>query len=781
MEESHCRKRVFFDFEWLFLKQDPVDAEKFDFDDTTWRRLNLPHDFSIEGPWAEDNASSYEGGYAPLGLGWYRKHFHLPQEWSGMQIYAEFDGVFNHSEVWVNGQKVGHNEYGYIGFECDLTSWVKFGQDNVLAVRVDNLKQASRWYTGSGIYRHVWLTATDPLHIAHWGTYITTPTISDNQAEVKVQTTLQNDTDDVKHIQLVTQLVDPDGNAVGSAESSIEIKVRGETFVTHVIKIIRPQLWSLESPGLYRAISTVREGDRVADLYETPFGVRTIEFNPDNGFMLNGKRVVIKGVNLHHDLGALGAASFDNAIERRLKAIQEIGCNAVRLSHNPHSPELLHLCDRMGILVFDEAFDKWYGFRTDGTGWKDDLRAFIQRDRNHPSVFIWSTGNEILPHQNNHEGARLYKSMSDFIHEFEPTRPVTAALDHHRTSGKEDNYVPLAEIAQYMDVITMNYQTQNYARDHVQHPDQVFLGGEVYIHQFHNLNLHGRAVDSSASAWFATRDSVTNAYSPYVAGQFIWAGIDYLGESRRWLWPQKGNDKNLINTCGWRKPISYFIQSLYSDEPLVRIAVDPPDFERNFRKYCGRNWNGLNSHWTWPAEIKTLRVYTFTNADQVELILNGKSLGEKRLADFGEHIIHWDVPNEPGTLEAVARINGTVVATHNLKTSGLAARLQLISDRDQLEASGQDLAYVEARMVDESGNIVPHMQTGILFRISGPGFIAGVDNGDLDSQEEFKAWKRQLRGGHCLAIVQSTREPGVIRLRAGWGGMEEESIEIEVK
>ena len=485
------RQRFSMDYGWKFTLGDPAQAEQSKFNDSTWRSLNVPHDWSIEGTWAADNPSGTEGGYAAIGIGWYRKKFNVPENWNGKRIFAEFDGVFDHSDVWVNGEKVGHNEYGYIGFECDLTPWIKFGKENVIAVRVDNMKQASRWYTGSGIYRHVWLNVTEPLHVAHWGTYVTTPEITSASAKVTVETTLRNDSDVPRNATLVTKLFDPQDHAAGTEQSIVRIPARGGIVVKQLLTTLKPQLWAPETPRLYRVVSEVREASRISDTFETSFGIRTAKFDVKNGFTLNGKRIIIKGVCLHHDLGALGAAALEAGIERRLKLLMDMGVNAVRLSHNPYSPEMLALCDRLGLIVWDESFDKWYGFLPDGTGWKDDLKSFVQRDRNHPSVVIWSVGNEMTPHMYMREGTLLYQSMSKLVHQTDPTRPVTAAL-HPVRNEKGERDAPLAELAQYMDVIGMNYQTRFYSRDHQQHPNQPLIGSETHLHQINNLNAAGK-------------------------------------------------------------------------------------------------------------------------------------------------------------------------------------------------------------------------------------------------------------------------------------------------
>lgn len=781
------RHRVLMDFGWKFTAGDPPDSARIiyapaaataQFDDSGWRDVDLPHDWSIAGPFVQDNPSGGSGGYAPLGIGWYRKTLRLPSEWDGKQVCLEFDGVFNAADVWVNGQAACHNSYGYIGFECNLTPWVgsqargypiRASEDVVIAVRADNTRQASRWYTGGGIYRHVWLNVTDPLHVAHWGTYVTTPEVSASRARVKIETTIRNDSEQDKSGTLVTRLLGPDGNAAGSEKSPLRIPALSEVAVSQFVNVSRPQLWDLESPRLYRAVSEVREGDRLADTYETPFGIRDFEYGVENGLTLNGKRVVVKGVNLHHDLGALGAAALEDGFEYRLKVLRETGVNAIRTAHNPHSPELLNLCDRMGFLVFDEIYDKWYGFQPDGTGWKDDLRAFILRDRNHPSIFIWSVGNEMQPHQTTHWGARIFRAMSELVHQLEPTRPVTAAMERTRTNGPENrsDWVPPAEMAHYMDVISMNYQTLHFERDHEYFPNKLLLSGEVTAT---HANLDPRDV---RNPWFRTRDYSTNEYVPYVGGQFIWAGIDYLGEAR---WPSKGSNFNPISTTGFRKPTSYYVQSLYSDEPMIYIAV------RQAGETPGAFFGGrvLSSHWNWPESEKTLAVQTYTNAESVELILNGKSMGEKKLVDFDNRIILWDVPNEPGMLRAVAKKSGAAVATHELQTAGKPVRLLLDPDRGRLEADGQDLAHVRVRAVDEKGVAVPGDRSLVHFEISGAGSIRGVDNGDTTDHTSFQAAQRENRDGRGLVIVQSARKPGRIRLVARADGLAEASVEIDV-
>jgi beta-galactosidase len=773
--QEHPRQRLLMDFGWSFAKGDQPGGIR-DFGRSSnrvnWREVNLPHDWSIEGRFTQDNPSGGSGGFAPLGIGWYRRIFHMPPEWNGKRTVLEFEGIFNAAEVYANNQLICRNSYGYIGFACDLTAWARPGQDNTILVRVDNSRQASRWYTGSGIFRHVWLTVTDAVHVAHWGTYITTPEATADRARVNVATILRNDSDEAKAGKLRTRLLSPDGRAAGTSEALFRVPAHSETKITQVLYVSKPLLWAPATPRLYRSVSEVREGPHLIDDYETAFGIRTIKWDPKNALTINGERTVIRGVNLHDDLGALGTAAFDSAIEHRLETLKEIGVNGIRTSHNPHAPALLDLCDRMGFVVFDEAFDKWSGFHTDGTGWDHDLSSFIKRDRNHPSVIIWSVGNEVQ-YQKMHEGALLYQAMSKAIQRLDSTRRVTVSLERTRTvADKRNEWAPLPEMANYMEVVSLNYQTVFYAHDHEKYPNKVLLGGEV---EEVRTDLEPK---DDRTAWFATRDYVTNKYFDYVAGQFIWAGVDYLGESARW--PRKGFGNNLVNTAGFRTSFAPYMQSLYSDHPTVAIAVEDPRHDSVPLGYF-QGWHVQGAHWNWADAPKPLKVFTYTNAPVVELLLNGKSLGEKRLADFANRIMYWEVPFTPGTLRALAKNDGKVVATCELKTAGKPAAVELKPSRGQLHASGQDLSYVEVRLVDADGVVVPNVPAVVHFEVSGPATIAGVDNGDLDSLETYKGNQRETRDGRCLVIVQSKRESGTIHLRARVDGLPESSVDIDVR
>ncbi len=777
------RVRINFDRDWRFFLGDAENAQAPQLDDHAWRGLDLPHDWSIELTPSKDEPSGYSGGYYPCGVGWYRKSFRLPADWAGKNVFIEFDGVFMNSDVYLNGRHLGHRTNGYIGFEYDLTPWLKADGDNVLAVRVNNKHQPhERWYTGSGIYRHVWLTATADLYVTHWGTSITTPEISEQSARAVISTQIANATARERRFRLEIEILDQQGRSVASVGSEVSIPGRSRipaAFVEHTqeVMIEQPRLWGLRDPHLYRAVTRLVESGVVRDVYETTFGVRSVEFNVEKGFVLNGTPVKMKGVCIHHDAGCLGAAAPDRVWERRLQILKEMGCNAVRLSHNPHSPVLLDLCDRMGLLVYNECFDKWNRYTDRETGeiywdfveiWPRDLGDFLRRDRNHPSVVIWSVGNEVdqqtfdVP-----AGVRILKQLVDYVHRVEPTRKVTCALRPNRMQRQQDTPREPSLMAHFMDVVSLNYQTQMHGLYHLQYPEMIIIDSETlpwYVNDLLDLNV-GEDVYPTHHT-FLMHD--------YVAGQFVWAGIDYLGEAG--LWPNRGWASGLIDTCGFRKPVSYYTQSRYSSEPMVYLVVMDESGREHFRKPRW-GWPPMASHWNWP-EGKSLKVVAFTNCASVELFVNGRSVGERLPADFVNGIPHWRLPFEPGSIKVVGRYDGRVVAEHELTTAGAPAKVVLVTDRATLNADGRDVAHITAMVTDAAGNRVPDAEHLIAFEIEGPGKIIGVDNGDLDSLESYRDSKRQARRGRCLAIVQTTDKPGRIILQARSTGLKEGIVTI---
>ena len=769
--EGGGRTTELLNFDWKFYLGDAVEAQKPDFNDAAWQPVNLPHDWSVYGPFDEKVVQGGSMGFRQRGIGWYRKTFVSPEP--GKLFTLDFGGVYTAADVWLNGKHLGKNYNGYLGFRFDITSLLKpAGETNVLAVRADNSRVgSSRWYTGSGIYRDVNLVATDPVHIPLYGTWITTPKIGQEQADVHVETVVTNSSAVASDITLTTEIRDPSGKTVAT-ESKVERLSFGESFTFKQDLIVaKPELWSTDTPNLYKSVSRVTANQKPCDVVETTFGIRTIEFTPDQGLLLNGKKNNAKGINYHHDLGCLGSAAFDRGFERRLELTKAMGCNAVRLAHNPYHPSLLDQCDRMGILVFDEAYDKWEDQFTGpehpfAQAWPEDLKEFILRDRNHPSVFIWSTGNEQYHHQMDSAdfGVSQYKAMADLIKSIDPTRAVTCGLFPARAKGVRYNAKPKelfensepAEMSFKMDVVSCNYTQSFFAKDHKKYPKLIFL-------------LSESGTNGGGDSWFDYDHS-------YTVGQFYWGGFDYIGES--FGWPCKGWFRGFIDLAGFRKPASYYVESFYSDKPMVHVTVQAPRAGNNVVwNDVNLNWEFLADSWNWP-EGRTNKVFTYSNGDTVELFLNGRSLGTQKMADCKKMKMSWSVPFEPGTLKAVAYRDGKVVAEHQLQTAGKAIRLVLESDRPALKADGLDLAHITVKVVDANGVLVPDASQKIHFTVTGAGTNAGVDNGNMNSSELWQADERSAYNGRALLVVRSDRQKGIVSVRAATDGLESAEIHL---
>jgi beta-galactosidase len=767
-----------FDSDWRFSKGDFPTAAMPAFDDSGWRHVNVPHDWSIEGPFSADYGSG--NGYAPGGLGWYRKHFHLDPAQKGMAVTIEFDGIYDYSEVWINGVFVGMRPYGYSSFAYDLTPGLKFGPDeNVVAVRVDHSRFAdSRWYTGSGIYRHVRLVVTGPLHIGHWGTYVTTPKVTADEAVVHIETTVENHSDREKTFSLQSDILGPDGRVAGSLTTSKTAGMGTAPTVVQKIKIGRPQLWSPDSPTRYTLHNRLQAGATVVDETTTAFGIRTAAFDPDKGFLLNGGPVKLKGVCLHHDAGCLGAAVPDKVLERRLRRLKELGANAIRTSHNPPAPELLDLCDRLGLLVKDEAFDeftpskkKWVNGRNVGLpsrfGYAEvfeqwsvaDIQDLVRRDRNHPCVILWSIGNEIdyandpftdpvlgEDYQPGNPPAQdLVKRARPLIaavKSLDRTRPVTAALAN----------LPMSEavgLPELLDAVGYNYQESRYADDHKKFPKRIIFGSE-------NRQQY--------NAWTAVRDN------DYVAGQFLWTGIDYLGEAGEW--PNRASGAGLLDLCGFKKPLAWFRQSLWSRQPMVYLCV------AGGNRGPGRRGFGAIEHWNWPANA-TVTVLAYANCPEVTLTLNDKLIGTKRLSEATNGVLRWTIPYEPGVLKAVGRANGSEVCEYTLQTAGPASRIELMPDTTRLHTDGKDICHLEFQVVDAQGVRVPDAEPEVTFEVSGPAALLGIENGDLNSPEPYQGPTRKAYHGRGLAILQSTTAADKVRITATAPDLEPATVELE--
>jgi beta-galactosidase len=756
---QRARITTSFDLDWRFLKADVPGAEQLAFDDAAWRTLNVPHDWSIEGPYDQNNPTSGGGGYLPSGIGWYRKHFTLPTDYARRRVFIEFDGVMANSDVWVNGFHLGKRPYGYVSFCYELTGHLNFGPDkpNILAVRADNSAQpASRWYTGAGIYRHVRLVVTDSVHIDQWGVFVTTPKVASGQAVVHVQTTVVNQSDTQREVTLRTTILAPDGKTVQPAEAAQTIPAGKSVDFQQDITVKKPQLWDLDHPNLYSVSSKVHAAGATLDDDITPFGIREFRFDAATGFWLNGKNMKLKGVCLHHDGGGLGAAVPLRAWERRFELLKQVGVNAIRTAHNPPAPDFLNLCDRMGLLVMDEPFDCWtvaknpYDYHLYFNEWsRIDTRDTVRRDRNHPSIILYSAGNEIRDTPNAELAKGILKGLVEVFHETDPTRPVTQALFRPNVSRDYDN-----GLADMLDVIGQNYREGELVAAHQAKPERKVIGTE----NGHDLQV-----------WLVLRDN------EFMSGQFLWAGIDYLGEAS---WPNISSEFGLIDRTGTFRPRTYERQSWWSNQPMVHIArVEPALTGTDARRRRGYD---RVSNWT-PRDQAThteASVEVYSNCEQVELILNGKSLGSQtRPSDDAPRT--WKVPFELGTIKALGKNKEQVVASHELRTAGKPAKIVLAADRTRLAPVWDDVSYVTVTVADGNEVPCPWSDDLITFNISGPGTIAAVDSGDIASHEPFQASERRLFQGRCFAIIRVTAASGRITLTASAPGLKTASITIE--
>jgi len=775
MAKGTVRKQINFDLGWKFIKGDVADAQQNNFDETGWSPVQLPHDWAIEGPIDKRNPGGERNGFFPGGVGWYRKYFQLSAEDKGKNVFVQFDGIFHNAEVWINGESLGIRPYGYISFQRDLTQYIKYSEDNVLAVRVNNTDQPNcRWYSGSGIYRHVWLTVTNKVYVGHWGTYITTPDISADKAVVRIRTRIENTYSQPKTCSVTTTICDSDGKIAAEGTTSKTIAAQGEYEFDQHLDVSDPKLWSIDSPTLYRSHTTVKDAKNIYDEYETPFGIREIRFDKDKGFLLNGQSVKMKGVCIHHDAGCLGAAVPDRALERRLEVLKSIGCNAIRTSHNPPAPELLDMCDRMGFVVIDEAFDKWGGrwSRWFPDWWQVDLRDMLRRDRNHPSVVLWSMGNEVGG-QGSPQFKKQLKAMVDFTHQFEPTRPVTYAIRPVvKIKSRQENAKFIAGIARLVDVTCCNYQEQWFEDYRKEYPEIVIIGSESFTFY--------RGKGNNAMGFDPLNPWLEAVEHDYVVGTFYWTGIDYLGEAVAG-WPFHGWNCSPIDSCGFARPVSYLQKSFWTQKPMVHIAVmdDSLDVEKPVKAHWG--WPKMASHWNLPQlNGKKVKVVTFTNCPTVELVLNGRSVGTKQLADFPDKMITWEVPYQPGIIEARGIENHLAACSHQLQTAGEPTQICLFGDRTTIKADGKDLCHVEVCVTDDKGIIVPEANHLIRFKVRGNGRIIGVDNGDLTtSDESYKAKQRKAFHGRAFVVLQSLTTPGEIILEAGAKGLEIANVVIE--
>lgn len=783
------RNVVDFNKGWRFYLGDEAKANGATFNDSGWRTLTLPHDWSIEGQFSEHHLGTTQEGALPTGIGWYRKTFTVPASAKGKNVSVEFDGVYRNSEVWINGHSLGVRPYGYSSFRYELTKYLKFGPEkNVIAVRVDNSAQPnSRWYTGSGIYRNVRLVTTSPIAVAHWGTYVTTPNLTNQQASVSLQVQIRNAVSrrsdgKPQTVRVVSAILDKAGREVATAAAPSVQLADTLTTVSQAFTVTNPTLWTVEEQYLYKIITRIYNQNRLEDSYETPLGIRYFKFDATTGFSLNGRPLKILGVCLHHDLGALGAAVNVRAMQRQLELLKAMGCNAIRTAHNPPAPEFLDLCDRMGFIVMDEAFDMWKKKKTKqdyGLSWdawhKTDLEDMVRRDRNHPSIFIWSIGNEIRE-QFDSTGLTITKELTDIVKKLDATRPVTSALTENIP---EKNFIYRSGA---LDLLGFNYKHEAYADFPKTFPNQVVLASETgsslqtrghYDMPSDSIRMWGKggpanfkdgnsdwtasAYDNEAAYWGSTHEQTWKVIKkyPHMAGLFIWTGFDYLGEPHPYPWPARSSYFGILDLAGFPKNIYYLYQSEWTDKPVLHLFP----------------------HWNWKKG-QTVDVWAYYNqADEVELFLNDKSLGIRKKSGDDLHVM-WRVTYEPGTLKAISRKDGKTVLTQTIQTAGKPARIQLVADRNTLKADGKDLSFVTVNILDEQGNLIPDADHLVTFSVKGEGSLAGVDNGYQASLEPFKANYRRAYNGKCLAIIQATEKAGKITVSATSEGLQSSAIEL---
>ncbi|HTZ57356.1 MAG TPA: glycoside hydrolase family 2 TIM barrel-domain containing protein [Acidobacteriaceae bacterium] len=793
---AHFERKSNFDSQWQFFKGDIEGAQSPEFHDGTWRTLDLPHDWSIEGPISEDAPAAGTGAYLPTGIGWYRKQFILPSAARGKHVTLQFDGVYQRSEVWINGASLGMRPYGFSTFFYDLTPHLRpHGKPNQIAVRVDNSLQPNcRWYSGSGIYRHTWLIVTDPIHIAPWGTFVRTPVVSSQNASVEVTTRVMNEGEQDAGCELTTEILDAKGSVIQQSASTMSIQRGADTTFSHHLQVASPALWSVSTPNLYRVRSTLKTRGVQLDQETTTFGIRQIEFDANRGFLLNGEHVKMNGVCIHGDCGSVGTAVPERMWERRLELLRSMGCNAIRLSHNPPNPELLDMLDRMGFLVMAEAFDEWkqpklqtpqYGYHKYFDEWSArDMAAMVERDRNHPSIVIWSAGNEV-PDQTDPQGPETLQTLLDVIRSNDPTRPVTVACDNIAAQPK----ATLPEFLAKLDVVGYNYvdrwrdrREKFYAIDRHAYPERRFIGTETssifgprgaYAIEEPDDPFFGRAANTAIEV--EQLQKFIQTYD-YVSGDFIWTGIDYLGESR---WPSKIASSGALDTCGFPKDAFYFYQSRWTSEPVLHLFP----------------------HWNWKGhEDKVITVTCYTNCDTVELFLNGKSFGVKGYAfprpgmvgKYGNYPprakalqttadlhLSWDVPFAAGTLTAKGTKDGKVIRQVEIHTTGEPAKLALVPDRSSISTRPSDVAHITVQVLDAEGRVVPTADDEVTFTLRGAGRILGVDNGRPDSHESYQGPTRRAFNGLALVVIQSNGGSGTATLSASSGSLSPVEVAIE--
>lgn len=772
-----ARPEVSFDEGWLFFRGDVKGGEDPSFNDSGWRNTDVPHDWSIEdipgsgSPFDSSVVNGVASGFTRGGTGWYRKYFTLPEGCEKKMVFIRFDGVYMNSDVWVNGNHAGNHFYGYSPFEYEISHWLKPGRDNVIAVRVKNDSVRCRWYSGSGIFRHVRLIFTPQLHLETPGIAVITDNISGDKASVTVKAAIVNESEQDEKATIRFKILDEQGKEVAAGQTEIVIPAGEKSSVNQIFSVTHCRLWSPDDPYLYSLETGMTVNNQLTDVQTQSFGIRSLQFDPQHGFRLNGKVMKLKGGCIHHDNGPLGAMALGRAEERKIELLKAAGFNAVRMAHNPPSSAILDACDRLGMLVIDEAFDAWtyghfsgdYSSRFDSL-WRNDLAAMILRDMNHPSIIMWSIGNEIK-NADTEEIAALCGEMAGFVRSADPTRPVTAAVNS--VTPAKDPYLS------HLDVCGYNYCRGLYLSDHQRVPERIMYCSESY----------------PSEAYGYWQGVIEN---PWVIGDFVWTAFDYIGEAsigwRGYMQDPGFFPWNLawcgdLDICGFSRPQSFYRQTLWNDGPQAGIFVTPPlpSFPLNpsKEKWSVWDWADVTESWNFEGyENEPLTVSVYTGCEEAELFLNGVSRGKKTNLKENKNIIQWQVPYQPGELKADGYTGGKIVVSATLKTAGKPSGMTLKPDRLKLKADGQDLSYVTVEITDDSGIRNPVAENLVTFSISGAGRIAAVGNSNPVSLESFTQPRRKAWHGRCLVVVRSMKEKGIIHLVAHSEGLPDSEIDL---
>ena len=748
---SSPRAKVNFDANWKFTKGDFTNGQLKSLDDRAWRTLDVPHDWAIEDDYDQNSPVLRGGGYLGGGIAWYRKSFTLDKTFKGKRIYIEFEGVQANSDVWINEHLLGHRPMGYLPLYYDITDYVNLDgkTPNVFAVRVDNTAQpASRWYTGAGIYRHVYIHAFEPVHLEEWGVFITSPEVSADEATVSVEAAVVNESSEVCEFTLQTVLISPSGRRTVTNAETLTVAPRDTARSTQLVKVLQPEIWDIESPNVYDAVTTVSAGGKVIDRQTNRFGIKESHFESETGFWLNGRNVRLYGACVHNDGGAVGSAVPGSVWERRIKLLQEAGCNAIRGAHCPMDPSFYEACDKLGMLLFDETFDTWTAAKPNGQKaynlyfkewWKIDAAAQIRRVRNHPSIFLYSLGNEIRDNLNSEEGRGYFMEMRALTKKLDPTRPITMALFNPQGMRLYNN-----GFSELLDVIGQNYNEQ---------------GLLMAWNGLAGRKIIGTENTPARSSWLVMKNN------PQYAGQFLWTGLEYLGEAD---WPKVGWSTALFTRNGMWKHTGWERRSWWTDEPMVRISRkdDMPNGTQT-EDYTPTN----------PSGQVSLTIYS--NCEEVELFLNGNSLGKQAVPeDDAPNVYTFDY--QPGTVKAIGRNGGKDVAEHSLTTAGKPVRLNVQAERQTVPFDWEEVVYVRAVIEDENGVRFPNIDAKITLTVTGPGELVSIDNEDVYSHERYKANQRTAYKGAVTGIVRATGKRGVIKVTATADGLTSSSTEIRI-